>query len=101
MCRYNALEQIGEAGELESAAVDLGQVRAFDGLEIQNATSQLKSSTAAIEKQNEILKIQHAAASTLVATEAQQRQRRAVANSAQHRLWKEALERVNAQVSWS
>ncbi|KFY64332.1 hypothetical protein V497_01747 [Pseudogymnoascus sp. VKM F-4516 (FW-969)] len=94
---YNALEELGEASSLGSTA-DLEQVRAFDELEIQNATAQLKSSTAAIEKQNEILKIQHAAASTLAATEAQQRQRRALANSAQHRLWKEALERVNAQV---
>lgn len=79
--------------------MDLGQVRAFEDLEIQNATRQLQSSTVAIDKQNEILKIQQAAVSTLAATEAQQRQRRSMANSVQHRLWKEALDQVNAEVS--
>ncbi|OBT68336.1 hypothetical protein VE03_02301 [Pseudogymnoascus sp. 23342-1-I1] len=94
---YNLLEDNGEARFLESS-VDLGQVRAFQDLEIQNATRQLQASTAAIDKQNEILKIQQAAVSTLAATEAQQRQRRSMANSVQHRLWKEALDQVNAEV---
>jgi protein-disulfide isomerase-like protein with CxxC motif len=79
--------------------VDLGQVRAFEDLDIQTATRQLQSSTAAIDKQNEILKIQQAALSTLAATELQQRQRRSMANAVQHRLWKEALDQVNAEVS--
>lgn len=83
---------------LESS-VDLGQVRAFEDLDIQKATRQLQASTAAIDKQNEVLKIQQAAVSALAATEAQQQQRRSMANAVQHRLWKEALDQVNAKVS--
>ncbi|OBT58947.1 hypothetical protein VE04_00849 [Pseudogymnoascus sp. 24MN13] len=94
---YNSLEEIGEA-RLLGSLVDLGQVRAFEDLDIQTATRQLQSSTAAIDKQNEILKIQQAALSTLAATELQQRQRRSMANAVQHRLWKEALDQVNAEV---
>jgi hypothetical protein len=74
-------------------------MRAFEDLEIQNATRQLQISTAAIDKQNEILKIQQAAVSALSATESQQRQRRSMANAVQHMLWKEALDQVNAEVS--
>ncbi|KFY63021.1 hypothetical protein V496_04293 [Pseudogymnoascus sp. VKM F-4515 (FW-2607)] len=93
---YNSLEEIGEAKLLESS-VDLGQVRAFEDLDIQKATRQLQASTAAIDKQNEVLKIQQAAVSALAATEAQQQQRRSMANAVQHRLWKEALDQVNAK----
>ena len=78
---------------------DLGQVRAFDDLEIRRATKQLQSSTATIDKQNEILKMQQAAVLTLVSTKAQQRQERSIANVVQHRLWRESLDRVNADVS--
>lgn len=74
-------------------------MRAFEDADIQNAARQLQSSTAAIEKQNEILKIQKAAVSALATTGAQQRQRRSMANSVQHKLWKEALDKVNAEVS--
>jgi hypothetical protein len=83
---------------LESSQ-DLGQVRAFDDLEILRATKQLQSSTATIDKQIEVLKIQQAAVSTLAAAEAQLQQQRSITNAVQHRLWREALEQVNADVS--
>lgn len=78
---------------------DLGQVQAFDNYEIQTAISQLQTSTATIDKQNEILKIQQTSVSALAATEAQQRQERSIANSVQHRSWRESLDRINANVS--
>jgi hypothetical protein len=92
------LQKTGEAQAL-AASQNLGHVRGLDDWEIQNAIDQLQSSTAVIEKQSEILKIQQDAVASLVATNARQRQDRLAANCARQRAWIAECDQLNSAVS--
>lgn len=92
------MQKTGEAEAL-AASQNLDHVRGLEDWEIQNAINQLQSSTAIIEKQNEVLKIQQDAMASLVATNARQRQGRLAADSAKQRGWIAECDQVNNAVS--
>lgn len=71
-------------------------MRALTDHEIQEAINQLQSSTAAIEKQSEILRVQQDAVASLVALNGRQAQRRTAANGLQHRTWITENEQINS-----
>lgn len=77
---------------------DESHVRALTDHEIQEAINQLQNSTAAIEKQSEILRTQQDAVASLVALNGGQAQRRLHANGLQHRTWIAENEQLNNEV---
>lgn len=73
-------------------------MRALSDHEIQEAINQLQNSTAAIEKQSEILRIQQDAVASLVALNGRQALSRSAANGLQHRTWIAENEQINSAV---
>lgn len=73
-------------------------MRALTDHELQDAINQLQNSTAAIEKQNEILRVQQDAVASLVALHGRQAQSRSAANGLQQRTWIAENEQINNAV---
>jgi hypothetical protein len=76
----------GEADTLV-ASQDLSRIRGLNDQEIQDAIEELKRSTAAIEKQNETLRLQQNAMSTLVKKNARAGEARSHKDKSQQRKW--------------
>lgn len=73
-------------------------MRALTDHEIQEAINQLQNSTAAIEKQSEILRVQQNAIASLVALNGRQAQGRSHANGLQHRTWVAENEQLHNEI---
>lgn len=71
-------------------------MRALTDHEIQDAINQLQNSTAAIEKQSEILRAQQDAVASLVALNGRQAQARSAENELHHRTWITENEQINS-----
>lgn len=71
-------------------------MRALTDHEIQDAINQLQNSTAAIERQSEILRVQQDAVASFVALNGRQAQSRSAANGLQHRTWITENEQINS-----
>lgn len=94
--RYAILTKSGEAERL--AAQDLSLVQGLNDQEIQSAIEELKRSTAAIEKQSEVLRLQQNAMHALVKNEKRTSQTRAHTERGQLRKWDAEKGHISAAV---
>jgi hypothetical protein len=94
--RYAALSKTGEADAL--AAQDLSLIQGLNEQEIQTAIEELKRSTAAIEKQSEVLRLQQNAMNALVKNGKKAVQGRSHAENAQVRKWDVEKGHINSAV---
>ena len=97
LVRYNPPPKSGQA-ELLLELEEGNQVLVLTDHEIQEAINQLQTSTAAIEKQSEILRVQQDAVASLVALNGRQAQSRSAANGLQNRTWIAENEQINTAV---
>ncbi|OWP07460.1 hypothetical protein B2J93_4989 [Marssonina coronariae] len=89
-----------EAGETEALATqDLSLVQALNDEEIHNAIEELKRSTAAIEKQSEVLRLQQSAMNALGKGEQRTSQARAQMEEGQKRKWHAEKSHVTAAIT--
>lgn len=94
--RYAALSKTGEADAL--AAQDLSLIQGLNEQEIQTAIEELKRSTAAIEKQSEVLRLQQNAMNALVKNGKKAVHGRSHAENAQVRKWDVEKGHINSAV---
>lgn len=93
---YAKLLKSGDAERI--AAGDLSAVEELHDQDIRQAIEELKRSTIAVEKQNDALRLQQAALSSLVGSESRATQARAKATTEQLRKWDIEQERVSREV---
>lgn len=96
--RYATLTKSGEADRL--AKQDLSSVQGIDETEIQDAIEELKRSTAAIEKQSEVLRSQQNAMSALIKSDQRTSQSRSQTDGSQLKKWNAERGHVSKAVRW-
>lgn len=94
---YNELVKSGEADTI-AATQDLSVLRNFSDKEIEEAVEELKRSTAVIEKQTEVLRLQQNAMSTLVKNNTRNNQARSQTERTQQRKWNVEKGHISAAV---
>lgn len=95
--RYAQLSASGEYERLR-ASKDYAAVEAFDEQEMREAVRELERSTAAIQKQTEVLKLQHGAFAKLARENRRAVEARKVAVEGQQRRWESERAGVQAEV---
>jgi hypothetical protein len=75
------------------------RIRGVDDQKLQGAIEELQRFTVAIEKQTELLRMQQDAVLTLVKTNKQHSEARAIAEGGQHRMWTTEATYINSAVS--
>ncbi|RFU31984.1 hypothetical protein B7463_g4378, partial [Scytalidium lignicola] len=83
---YSMLTKKGEVDELASPS-RLESIREINDQELEDAIEELKRSTAAIEKQNEAIKLTKSALDSVKKTSSRTKEGRAEVNTAQTRKW--------------
>lgn len=74
-------------------------IHVVDDQKLHRAIEDLQRSTIAIEKQTELLRMQQDAVLTLVKTNRQQSEARAIAEGGQHRMWTTEATHISSAVS--